>query len=82
MSRDNLGNKQTLILHDCLIKKERYDFIIKQQRKKIGYLRSKKQPKKKAIITKQKEIIKLKTSRDVFSNQKLQHHHSKNASIK
>ena len=28
MSRDNLGSKQTFVLHNCLIKNDRHDLVI------------------------------------------------------
>ena len=37
MSRDNLGSKQTLILHNCLIKDERYDLVITPFKQIFGY---------------------------------------------
>ena len=52
MSRDNLGSKQTIIFHNCLIKIERKDLVITPHRQTIGYFRSKRQTRKKTIITK------------------------------
>ena len=57
MSRDNLGNKQTIILHNCLINDERYDLVITPHRQSVGYIRTKKQTLRKKIINKQKQII-------------------------
>ena len=45
MSRDNLGNKQTVI-HNCLIKNEKYDLVITSHKQKIGYIRSEKHKEK------------------------------------
>ena len=57
-SRDNLGNKQTKLRHNYLIKNERY-VVITPHRQETGYTRSKKkQTRKKAIKTKQNQIIK------------------------
>ena len=39
MSRDNLGNKQTIVLHNCLIENERYDPVTTPHRQTIGYKR-------------------------------------------
>ena len=58
MSRDNLASKQTIVLQNCLLKNERYDLVITPHRRTIGYFRSKRQTRKKTIITKQKQIIK------------------------
>ena len=41
MSRDNLGTKQTIILHNCLINNELYDLVITQHRRTLGYIKSK-----------------------------------------
>ena len=56
MSRDNLGSKKTILIHNCLIKNNRYDLVITQHRKTIGYIRSKKQTGKKTTITKQNKL--------------------------
>ena len=65
MSRDNLGNKQTIVLHNCLIKNERYDLVITAHRQTKGYIKSKRQTRKKTIITKQKQIIRKRFSKKV-----------------
>ena len=57
MSRDNLGNKQTTILHNCLFNDERYDLVITPHRQTIGYKRTRRQTLRKKIINKQKRII-------------------------
>ena len=63
MSRDSLGSKQTIILHNCLIRSERYDLVITPHRQTIGYIRSKRQTRKKTIIAKQKQIVKRRFSK-------------------
>ena len=57
MSRDNLGNKQTIKIHNCLINDKRYDLIITPQRQPIGHIRKKRQTLRKKIINKQKQIF-------------------------
>ena len=57
MSRDNLGNKQTIIKHNCLFNDEKYDLVITPRRQTIGYIRTKRQTIRKKIISKQIEII-------------------------
>ena len=54
MSKDNLGSKQTNLLHNCLMKKEIYfiEEVITTHRQKLGYTRSKRQTRKKTIIAK------------------------------
>ena len=58
LSRDNLGSKQRIILHKCLIKNKRYDLVITPHKQTKGYIRSKRQTRKITIITKLKQIIK------------------------
>ena len=57
MSRDNLGNKQTIGLHNCIINDERYDLVITRHRQTVGHIRTKRQTLRKKIINKQKQII-------------------------
>ena len=72
MSRDNLGNKQTIIIHNCLINDDKYDLIITPHRKTKGYLRTKRQTLRTKIINKQKQIIrKLFSKRRNASTKKL-----------
>ena len=54
MSRDTLGNKQTIVIHNCLINDEKYDLVITPHRQSVGYTRTKKQTLRKKIISKQK----------------------------
>ena len=62
MSRDNLGNKQTIIIHNCLINDERYDLVITPHRQSIRYIRTKRQTLRKKMFNKQKQIIRKKIS--------------------
>ena len=38
MSLDNLGNEQTIVLHNCEINNEKYDLIITPHKQTIGYV--------------------------------------------
>ena len=58
MSRDNLGSKQTVVLHNCYIQDERYDLVISPHRQTVGYIRSKRKTRKKTIKAKQNRINK------------------------
>ena len=51
MSRDNLGNKQTILIHSCLIDDENYDLVITPHRQSVGYIK-KRQTLRKKIINK------------------------------
>ena len=63
MSRDSLGNNQTIILHNCVVNDERYDLVITPQRRTIGYIRTNRQSHRKKIISKQKQIIRKRFSK-------------------
>ena len=54
MSRDNLLNKKTIIIHNCLISDGKYDLVITPHRQSAGYIRTKRQTLRKKIINKQK----------------------------
>ena len=49
MSKDNLGNKQTITLLNCLIQSERKDLAITPHRQKRIYLIKKKLNKKSQL---------------------------------
>ena len=57
MSRDNLGNKQTIIIHNCLINDKKNDLVITPHRKTIGYIRTKRQTLRKKIFNNEKQNI-------------------------
>ena len=50
MSLNNLGNKQTIVLHKCEINNEAYDLVIKPHKKTIGYIRTNNKKKKFKLI--------------------------------
>ena len=66
-SRDNLGNKQTKLRHNYLIKNERY-VVITPHRQETGYTRSKKNKQEK----KQLKQNKIKLLNEDFSNHQTQ----------
>ena len=43
MSRDILGNKQTIIKHNCLMNDEKYDLVTTPHRQSGEYIRTKRQ---------------------------------------
>ena len=63
MSRDNLGNNQTTIIHNCLINDDKYDLVITPQRQSVGYTRTIRQTLRKKIINNQNQIIRKKFSK-------------------
>ena len=50
MSRDNLGNKQTIFLHNCWIKDARYELVYTPHKQKLGDISSKKQTKRSFLF--------------------------------
>ena len=70
MSFKNLGNKQTIVLHNCEIDNQKYDLVITPHTQTVGYIRTKRQTKKnKKIISKQRQITRKRFSknRNAFS---------------
>ena len=53
MSFKNLGNKQTIVLHNCEIDNKKYDLVITPHTQTVGYIRTKRQTLKRKIINKQ-----------------------------
>ena len=43
MSFKNLGNKQTIVLHNCEIDKKKNDLVITPHTQTVGYIRTKRQ---------------------------------------
>ena len=50
MSFKNLGNKQTIILHNCEIDNKKYDLVITPHTQTVGYIRTKRQTLKRKIM--------------------------------
>ena len=69
MSRKKLGNKQIIILPNCINNDQRYDLLITPHRQTIGYIRRKTEIQRKIIINKQTKIIRKRFSvqRNAFS---------------
>ena len=72
MSFKNLGNKQTIVLHNCEIDNKKYDLVITPHTQTVGYIRTKRQTLKSKIITKQRQITRKRFSKTAthFQNQK------------
>ena len=75
MSLCNLGNKQTIILHNCEINNEKYDLVITPHRQSTGYIRTKRQTIKQKILCKQRQNTRKKFSkqRNAFSESETSH---------
>ena len=63
MSLNNLGNKQTIVLHNCEINNETYGLVITPHKQTIGYIRTKRQTIKRKIISEQRQIIRRRFSK-------------------
>ena len=49
MSFKNLGNKQTILLHNCEIDNQKYDLVITPHTQTVGYILTKRQTKKEKL---------------------------------
>ena len=63
MSLNNIGNIQTIVLHNCEINNETYDLVITPHKQTIGYIRTKRQTIKSKVIIKQRQIIRKRISK-------------------
>ena len=77
MSGDNLGNKQTIVLHNCLFNDERYDLVITPSRQTIGSTRAKRQTLRNKNINKQNNLL-----GNYFQNEETQSQNQKQAQHK
>ena len=60
---NNLGNKQTIVLHNCEINNEAYDLVITPHKQTIGYTRTKRQTIKRKILSKQRQTTRKRFSK-------------------
>ena len=69
MSFKNLGNKQTIVLHNCEIDNKKYDLVITPHTQTVGYNKTKRQTIKRKIINKQRQITRKRfpKNRNAFS---------------
>ena len=69
MSFKNLGNKQTIVLHNCEKDNQKYDLVITPHTQTVEYIRTKRQTIKRKIINKQRQITRKSFSknRNAFS---------------
>ena len=63
MSLNNLGNKQTIVLHNYEINNEAYHLVITPHKQTIGYIRTKHQTIKRKILSKQRQITRKRFSK-------------------
>ena len=70
MSLKNLGNKQTIVIHNCQIENQKYDLVITPHTQKIEFIHTKRQSLKRTIQRKQSQITRKRFSkhRNAFSN--------------
>ena len=69
MALKNLGNKQTIVIHNCEIENQKYDLVITPHTQTIEYIHKKRQTLKRTILRKQKQITRKRFSkhRNAFS---------------
>ena len=63
MSLNNLGKKQTIVLHNCEINNKAYDLVITPHKQTIGYIRTKRQTKRRKVLSKQRQITRKRFSK-------------------
>ena len=63
MTQNNLGNKQTIVLHNCEINNEAYDLIITPHKQTIGHIRTKRPTIKRTVLSKQRQITRKRFSK-------------------
>ena len=63
MSRDTLGNKHIIIIHNGLINDNKFDLVNLPHRQSVGYIRTKKHTLRKKIINNQKQIVRKRFSK-------------------
>ena len=64
MSFKNLGNRQTIVLHNCEIDNQKYDLKNTPHTQSVGYIRTKRQTIKRKIINKQRQITRKRISKN------------------
>ena len=68
MSLDNLGNKQTIIVHNCEINNnKKLDLVITPHTKSIRYIRTKRQTITRKVLSKKDRL-----HEEVFQNEETQ----------
>ena len=67
MSFKNLGNKQTIVLHNCEIDNKKYDLVITPHTQTVGYIRTKRQTIKKNYKQRQITRKRISKNRNAFS---------------
>ena len=67
MSFKNLGNKQTIVLHNCEIDNQKYDLVITPHTQTVGYIRTKRQTIKKNYKQRQITRKRFSKNRNAFS---------------
>ena len=57
MSLKNLGNKQTIVIHNCQIENQKYDLVITPHTQTTEYIHTKRQTLKRTILSKQRHAF-------------------------
>ena len=69
MSLNNLGNKQTIVIHNCEIENQKFDLVITPHTQTVEYIHSKRQTLKRIFLKKHRQITRKRFSkyRNAFS---------------
>ena len=73
MSLKNLGDKQTIVIHNCEIENQKYDLVITPHTQTVEYIHTKRQTLKGKIQSKQRQIARKRFSkyRNAFSESEI-----------
>ena len=63
MSLKNLGNKQTIVIHNCEIENQKYNLVIAPHTQNVEYIHTKRQTLIRTIISKQRHITRKRFSK-------------------
>ena len=63
MSLKNLGNEQTIVIHNCEIENQKYDLVITPHTQTVEYIHTKRQTIKRKTISKQRQITQKRFSK-------------------
>ena len=70
MSLKNLGNKQTIVIHNCQIENHKYDLVITPHTQTIEYIHTKRQTLKRTIQKKKEHEKDFQNTETHFPTQK------------
>ena len=82
MSRDTLGNNQTIIIHNCLINDERCDLVITPHKQSVGYIKTQKDKHYETKLLTIKNKLQIIRKRFIIRNEETQSQNQKQPQYK